>query len=749
MATWQGWLLFLTQRQFFQGPSGSSFRRADKLQAVDQKPGIENIGTMGFQHLMSAGRIGGLTLRNRILMAPMGSNLCETDGHCGERIQAYYEARARGGAGAVIVGVAAIAWPRGNCNPNQVGISSDEFLPGLTALARRVKQHGCRAIIQLQHAGKVAVRDMAAGRPMLVPSLPRHTPDDMMAALTPDEMAAFVKSLAGAKIEYKVADSQDIAWLIERFADAAERAQRAGFDGVELHAGHGYILAEFLSPYTNQRDDAYGGELEHRARLLCEVLQAVRARVGNSFPVWLRLDAHEYRLEPGITLDDAVATAQLAEAAGASAVHVSAYANSSSGIGFTEAPLVHEPGAYLGFARAVKQAVSIPVIAVGRVEPEVAEQVIARGEADFVSMARKLLADPELPNKLAANQPRTVRPCIYCYTCVSRIFLNDHLICAVNAQTGFETETLIEPAPAPRRVLVVGGGPAGMEAARVAALRGHEVTLCEASGRLGGTAFFSAIPYPPNEKLVDYLAGQVESLPIELRLNTAVTEEIVDELAPDAVVVATGALRPAPPLSGAELPHVYSGDELRDLMTVSGDTGVASKLSLSHRCMLLAGKLLGITGSGALIRRCSHWWMPLGRRVVVAGGGLVGLELAEFLVERGREVSVVEEGSYFGAELAVVRRWRVLHGLREHKVVLRGDTRLLAIEPGSVRLATADGEETLAADSVILAAGATGNPGLAESLSARGMEVHIAGDCGGPGYLHGAMHDGHRVGRLL
>ncbi len=704
---------------------------------------------MSFQHLMSEGRIGGLALRNRILMAPMGSNLCETDGHCGERIQAYYEARARGGAGAVIVGVAAVAWPQGNCNPNQVGISGDEFLPGLSALARRVKQHGCRAIIQLQHAGKVAVRDMAAGRPMLVPSLPKHSPDDMMTALTPDEMAAFVKSLAGAKIEYKVADSGDIAWLIERFADAAERAQRAGFDGVELHAGHGYILAEFLSPYTNQRDDAYGGELANRARLLCEVLQAVRARVGDDFPVWLRLDAHEYRLEPGITIDDAVATAQLAEAAGASAVHVSAYANSSSGIGFTEAPLVHEPGAYLGFARAVKQAVNIPVIAVGRVEPDVAEQVIARGEADFISMARKLLADPELPNKLAANQPETVRPCIYCYTCVSRIFLNDHLICAVNAQTGFESDTVIEPAPVARRVLVVGGGPAGMEAARVAALRGHQVTLCEASGRLGGTAFFSAIPYPPNEKLVDYLVGQVTSLPIDVQLNTSVSEAFVDTLAPDAVVVATGALRPASPLPGAELSHVYSGDQLRELMTGSGDGGAAARLPLLPRCLLLAGRLLGITGSGALIRRFSHWWMPLGRRVVIAGGGLVGLELAEFLVERGREVSVLEEGGHFGAELAVVRRWRVLHGLREHQVALRSEVRLLAIELGSVRLATADGQETLAADSVILAAGATANPDLAERLTARGLEVHVAGDCGGLGYLHGAMHDGHRVGRQL
>jgi len=350
---------------------------------------------MAYDKLMSPGRIGAMELRNRILMTPMGTNLAQPDGHCGERIQAYYEARARGGAAAVIVGVAAIAWPDGACNPNQVAISDDQFLPGLSALAGRVKQHGCRAAIQLQHAGKVAVCDMAAGRPMLVPSIPHSTPDDMMQALTPAEMNAFVKSFsADTKIEYKVATQEDINWLVQTFAEAAERAKRAGFDAVELHAGHGYILSEFLSPHVNQRDDEYGGSLENRSRLLVEVIQAVKARVGTDFPVWCRIDSKEYRVEDGIVFEDAVETARIAERAGADAIHVSAYANPSSGIGFTEAPLVHEPGAYLGFARDIKRAVSIPVIAVGRIEPQVAEKVVGAGEADFVAMGRKLLADP-------------------------------------------------------------------------------------------------------------------------------------------------------------------------------------------------------------------------------------------------------------------------------------------------------------------------------------------------------------------
>ncbi len=701
------------------------------------------------QHLLSPASIGGVELRNRIIMAPMGSNLSEEDGHCGERLQSYYEARARGGAGALIVECAAVGWPQGNCNPNQIGISGDEFLPGLTSLAQRIRQHGCRAFIQLQHAGKVAVRDMAAGRPMLVPSVPSHTPDDMMEALTGEEMAAFVKSMAGAKIEYQVATQEDIDWLVERFADAAARAQRAGFDGIELHAGHGYILAEFLSPNVNKRDDAYGGSLENRARLLVEVIQAARQRVGDDFSIFCRIDAREYRLKNGIELTDAIETARIIERAGADAVHVSAYANSSSGIGFTEAPLVHEPGGYLGFAREIKQAVSIPVIAVGRIEPDVAEEVLSSGGADFISMARKLLADPELPNKLSEGRADDIRPCIYCYTCVSRIFLNDHLICAVNAQTGFEEHTAIVPAENPRRVLVVGGGPAGMEAARVAALRGHQVTLCERGGRLGGTVFFASIPYAANGRLMDYLARQVTDLPIDVRLGTEVNEALVRELQPDTVVVATGAKREAPAVEGTELRHVYSGDELRELMTGVGDTGVAHKLSPFQRLMMLAGKWLGITRRVSWIQRLSHWWMPVGRRVAVVGGGLVGLELAEFLVERGRQVTVIEEGEKFGAELAVVRRWRVLHGLREHGVVMINRCRVEKIRPGFLALATDDGAVDVEADTVILAAGAAGDRSLADQLAATGLDVHVAGDCDGVGYIHGAMHSGHRVARSL
>jgi 2,4-dienoyl-CoA reductase (NADPH2) len=409
---------------------------------------------------------------------------------------------------------------------------------------------------------------------------------------------------------------------------------------------------------------------------------------------------------------------------------------------------VHQPGGYLEFAAGVKKAVSVPVIAVGRIEPDIAEKVLARGEADFVAMGRKLLADPELPNKLIRNTPADIRPCIYCYTCVSQIFLNQHVLCAVNAQTGFETERVISPAPIPRNVVIVGGGPAGMEAARVASLRGHRVTLYEAGSRLGGTVFFSAIAYPPNEKLIENLETQLRQLPVNIRLNTPVDESMLQSMQADAVVLATGAVRDALPIEGAGQRHVFSGDELRRLMTGEGGSA-AGKLGLIQRLMMFFGALFGITRSTSLIRKLSRLWMPLGQKVAIIGGGLVGVELAEFLAERGRQVVVIEAGEKFGVELAVVRRWRVLDELRALSVVLINKAVVKKIEPRSLHLEIEGSAVEIEADTVILAAGARENPALSAGLQALGLETHRAGDCDGVGYIEGAIRDGNAAGRKV
>jgi len=704
-----------------------------------------------YRHLLSSGRIGSLELRNRIVMTPMGSNLAEPNGHVGERSRNYYEARAKGGIGLIIVGVGAVAFPAGACIPNQVAISDDAFLPGLQALTARAHTHGARIAIQLQHAGKVATQDMAAGRPLWVPSLVPIHPGDLLNDMTPDETQAMLSYLAnpGAGLRFHEMTAEDIQAVIRMFADAADRARRAGFDGVEIHGAHGYLIAEFLSPATNHRTDAYGGSLENRARLLTDVIRAVKQRAGSDYPVWCRLDAKEFRIENGIQLEDAQRTAELAVAAGADAIHVSAYADATSGVAFTDAPLVHAPCGYVPFAAAIKQRVSVPVIAVGRIEPTEADDVIKSGKADFIAMGRKILADPELPRKLAEGRPEDIRPCIYCYTCVGNIYLNRPVSCAVNPATGREAEFEVRPAGQPRHVLVAGGGPAGMEAARVAALRGHRVTLCEKGDRLGGTAFFSALVYPPNGRLVEYLETQVRKLPIDVRLNTAVTPQFVRELAPDVVLVAVGARREPPPIPGIDRPHVLSGDHLRSLLTGSDPKVAAEKLSFAQRALLKVGSAVGVTGNTDMLRELSRHWMPIGNRVAILGGGLVGIELAEFLTERDRTVTVLEEGQALATEMALPRRWRALYELREHGVPLLTGVQIEAITDDGVVYQEFGERKTLPVDAVIVASGTRDNRALADSLAGSGADVQLLGDCKEVGYLTGAILDAAQVARAI
>jgi 2,4-dienoyl-CoA reductase (NADPH2) len=708
--------------------------------------------TSAFEHLLAPGRIGTLELRNRIFMSPMGSNLAEEDGTCGERIVRYYEARAQGGAALVTMGSVGIAWPRGSGNARQVAISEDRFIAPLRNVVDAVHSHGCRIALQLQHAGAISVSEPFRGFPFLVPSVPEQKEMDWGRDFTAEEHKDIFEAIfaPGLKFEFKEADEADIVWLIDAFASAAVRAREAGVDAVEIHAGHGYIISSFLSPASNKRADRYGGSLQNRARLLTEIIKGVKRAAGADYPVWFRLDSQEYLKPDGITLEDAIATARLGEAAGADAVHVSAYADASRGISFTEAHTVQQPCKYVPNAIAIKAAVSMPVIAVGRIEPEQAERLVADGKVDFVAMARKLLADPELPNRLREGRPELIRPCIYCYTCISQIFFGRHVRCAVNPQTAFESSASIVPSGSPKRVLVVGGGPAGLETARVAALRGHQVQLHEAGGRLGGTLFFSSIVYPENGRLIAYLERAVREQGVTVHLNSKMTAEAARTLAPDVIVVATGARRALVDVPGAQLPHVFSGDEMRELVMGQITPALAHKLDRKVRMALGFGRVTGLLKSSAMIRRLSQSYLPLGHEVVIYGGGLVGVELAEFLAERGRSVTVIEPGPSFGKELTIVRRWRLMDTIRRQNVRLLSGTRLLQIETDRVLYETKTGQvQARRAHNVIMALGAEPDGAVADELRTVCATVHLIGDAAALGYIDGAIKSGNQAGRTI
>ncbi len=707
-----------------------------------------------FEHLMSPIMLGSIELRNRMVMSAMGVELADEEGHASEPIIAYYEERARGGIGLIITEVCAIAYPRGATTRRQLAISSDDYLPGLRELTDRVHRHGAKIALQLVHHGKVSRLDMREGRPLLVPSQPAFAGAmDMANDLSAEELGWLMKTLGGATPRFKAADAEDLSWIIECFATAAERARRAGFDGVEIHGAHGYLLSEFLSPAWNRREDEYGGSRENRARLLCQVIEAAKDRAGKDFPVWARIDGREFRTPGGITLEDAKRTAELIARAGADAIHVSAYADSTSGVGFTDAPLVHKEAGYVEYATAIKARVDVPVIAVGRIEPELGDRLIRSGKIDLLAMARKLLADPALPAKIAAGRPEEIRPCIYCYTCVAQPFFDRAVRCAVNPITANEATLASaerDKAKRPRRLLIVGGGPAGLEAARVAALRGHEVILCEKSARLGGTLRFAALVYEPNERLLDWLIAEVGRLEIDIRLDTDVTVDLIRELSPDEIFVAVGASQTKPPIDGVDRDHVFDGDDLRALLTGQDARGATQKLSLFERCVVRAGRIGGITTSPARLRKASRAFMPIGSKVVLIGGGLVGLELAEFLAERGRKVVVLEAGPQFGLEMAHPRRWRALFDLRERGVELVSGATLRAIGERDVEyeIQAADQHIRLCkveADTVVLATGQAANPAIAERLKQAGVPLREIGDATGPGFLEGAIHDGFRA----
>lgn len=625
------------------------------------------------RHAFSPGRIGRMDLNNRIVMLPMGTHYADDDGFVTERLLDFYEERAKGGVGLVIVEVSCVDSPVGKLLGHMMVIDDDKYLPGLTRLARVIRKHGARAAIQLGHAGN-ATRSKITGMQPVAPSPVKR----WGLYEVPREMT-----------------TEDIRAAVHRFADAAERARRAGFDAVEIHAAHSYLVSQFLSSAWNQRQDQYGGSLANRTRFLLEIIAAIRERVGDDFPVWCRINGEEEGIEGGTTIEEAQAIARLVQGS-VDAISVSATASGAAGF-LKGSP--ETPGALLPLARRIKEAVDIPVIGAGRLTFEVGNAALKEQSIDFLGIGRALLCDPSLPSKWAAGQVDDVRPCIACLGCLSEA---DPLACAVNPLVGHERKSDVPAAREAQKVVVVGGGPAGMEAARVAASMGHRVTLFEKADELGGQLILASIPPEKREKIepfTNYMVSQVRKSRIEVRLGVEADQALIEGEEPDVVILATGILPFLPEIRGIE-----------------------------RRSVVQALDIL----SGA---------KEAGARVVVMGGELVGCETADFLAQRGRTVVITRRGPRFAAGMPLGTRRGLIDRLRANGVEMLANIRYEEITDEGLVISDASGSRLIEADTVVIAAGGRPNEKLYSALRQKhgGAKVFSTGDCFEPGGIKEAL----------
>jgi 2,4-dienoyl-CoA reductase-like NADH-dependent reductase (Old Yellow Enzyme family)/thioredoxin reductase len=633
-----------------------------------------------FPKLFEPGRIGSLKLKNRLVMPPMATNYALKDGAVTDRQTAYYAERAKGGVGLIIVEISCIDSPTGKGMVRQICIDDDKFIPGLSQLAKAIKQHGAKAAIQLHHAGRQTSARWTGHQPVAPSPIPGNE-GELPRALTLEEIAA----------------------LIQRFGEAAERAKKASFDGVELHGAHGYLISQFLSPLSNHRQDAYGGSVGNRAKFLLDIIKAIRDRVGKDYPLWCRLSAMEVGADGGITVEETQVVAKLAEKAGVDAIHVSAHQVGPA----RRPPMAQPPCSFVPYAQAIREVVSVPVIAVSRIPPELAEDVIRDGKADFVSIGRQLLVDPYLPQKVQAGRIEDIRPCLCCMTCLDSIrWSREGVRCVVNPTLGRERELELKPAKSSKLVVVVGGGPGGMEAARVAALRGHKVILFDEGEELGGQLILAA--KPPFKDTIEtfrqYLVRQVTKLGVELRLRQKFSADMVKELKPDIVILAAGVKPFIPQIPGVASRKVIQADEV----------------------------LMGT---------------ETGERVAVIGGELVGCETALLLIDKGKKVTIMRRGQELATKINRLIREPMLSRLKYKGATILTGVEYQEISDAGVVVKTADGERrVIEADTVVLAAGSTPNSELAETLKGKVAQVVSVGDCVEPRSIMEAVGEGYKAG---
>jgi len=644
-----------------------------------------------FEHLLRPGQIGNMKVKNRIKFAATNTNFCDKDtGMLTDREIAFMAERAKGGAAMVATGG---GYPHilGKAYSGQMALDNDKFLPGMKKLAQAIHNYGGKAVCEIIHGGihahphKYGIEGQPVAPSDYQPKLPRYAP---ARALTNDE----------------------VKQLVEIYGQTAGRIKKAGFDAIELGCLTGYLLVSFLLPRVNKRTDEYGGSLENRGRFLVEIIQRIRKEVGAGYPIMLRSIANDLFKEGGNTPEEYIEMAKMFEAAGADSL--------SLGVGTHESDLPSvtneiAPGHWLYLAENWKKAgIKVPLMLTYRVNrPELAEKFMSYGVIDFWEMCRPLIADPFLPQKVIEGRPGDINTCIADCTCLDKLMSEEPVSCILNPRVGREAEPdwQIKPATTKRKVVVVGGGPAGMEAARVAALRGHKVTLYEAKEKLGGKLQVASIaPFKSEVKyLSDYLSAQLAKAGVEVKLNTKATAQSIVQLQPDAVVIATGSRTLVPDIPGIKSQSVVTAADI------------------------LTGK------------------KQAGARVVIIGGGLVGCEVAEFLAQKGKNVAILEMEKRMGQDIGPVLRWRVIQRLSEAGVVMATKTRATEITKNGVTAEQEGKAQTFPADTIVLAMGDVPDKELVQQLTGKVPAVLAIGDCQEPRRIAEAMESGFRTGNSI